>query len=481
MKVNSIDYKITLNFKASIVVIIMIALLTLSSFILIFFQYKSHKKILFPIINLNKDLEYLIDKHWNQYNFVKINSDSLILKKNTLLNIESKIDSLFYNFYDLFFNDHSIFLSRLNFSTLINQLIEIDMNFREYSFIVNKHINTITLESSNFSEENKIKLQVLQIQINDDIELLTKEIELFINKQHRLFKFFIISLTILLAIISVFFVGFYIILWRKTKDAMSTSFKHALVYLKKSLEKKSIDDIKLDSVESEIRQFIHILKKSIIQLHASENHIKQINEKLGVVRQEERKQIAQHLHDNLGQNISALQLENKVLTSQLKNVDLPSQNTLNRVDNILNDSNKLLKQITNNLRIPDLKKYGLLTLVKKLIKDRNDLGLTKFELKTLNIEKLNYDDKTLVIYQCIQEGVNNILKHAKATYAQISIVVKDYFIEIQIKDDGIGITKKSFDTMGIDGMQQAVEDIAGVFKISSLENNGTTLNIEIPI
>ena len=67
MKVNSIDYKITLNFKASIVVIIMIALLTLSSFILIF-QYKSHKKILFPIINLNKDLEYLIDKHWNQYN-----------------------------------------------------------------------------------------------------------------------------------------------------------------------------------------------------------------------------------------------------------------------------------------------------------------------------------------------------------------------------------------------------------------------------
>ena len=176
-----------------------------------------------------------------------------------------------------------------------------------------------------------------------------------------------------------------------------------------------------------------------------------------------------------------MQLENKVLTSQLKNVDLPSQNTLNRVDNILNDSNKLLKQITNNLRIPDLKKYGLLTLVKKLIKDRNDLGLTKFELKTLNIEKLNYDDKTLVIYQCIQEGVNNILKHAKATYAQISIVVKDYFIEIQIKDDGIGITKKSFDTMGIDGMQQAVEDIAGVFKISSLENNGTTLNIEIPI
>ena len=59
--------------------------------------------------------------------------------------------------------------------------------------------------------------------------------------------------------------------------------------------------------------------------------------------------------------------------------------------------------------------------------------------------------------------------------------MKDYFIEIQIKDDGIGITKKSFDTMGIDGMQQAVEDIAGVFKISSLENNGTTLNIEIPI
>ena len=478
MKENSIDYKITLNFKASIVVILIIAFLTLSSFILIFFQYKSHKKILFPIINLNKDLEYLIDKYRNQYKFIIIDSHSLKSKKNNLSIIENKIDTLFHNFYDLYFNDHSIFLSRLNFSSLINKLIEIDMNFREYSFIVSKHINVITLENSNFSAENQFKLRILQVQINNDIKLLTQEIDLFINKQHKLFKSFIVSLTILLGIISTFFIGFYIILWRKTKEGMSVSFKYALDYLKKALEKKSIDNINLDSVESEIRQFIHILKKSIIQLHASENHIKKINKKLGVVRQEERKQIAQHLHDNLGQNISALQLENKVLSTQLKDINGSPQETLNRVDNILNDSNKLLRQITNNLRIPDLKKYGLLILVKKLIKDRNELGLTKFDLKTSNLEKMNYDDKTVVIYQCVQEGVNNILKHSKADSAHVSIDAMDYFIEIKIKDNGIGITQRSFDTMGLDGMQEAVESVAGDFNISSFKNNGTTLKLK---
>ena len=118
----------------------------------------------------------------------------------------------------------------------------------------------------------------------------------------------------------------------------------------------------------------------------------------------------------------------------------------------------------------------MLILVKKLIKDRNELGLTKFDLKTSNLEKMNYDDKTVVIYQCVQEG-KMILKHSKADSAHVSIDAMDYFIEIKIKDNGIGITQRSFDTR-LDGMQEAVESVAGDFNISSFKNNGTTLKLK---
>ena len=84
------------------------------------------------------------------------------------------------------------------------------------------------------------------------------------------------------------------------------------------------------------------------------------------------------------------------------------------------------------------------------------------------------------MYQCIQEGINNILKHAKATAADISIIVHNTSIEIKIKDNGIGITSNHLNTMGLKGMQEAVENISGLFNITSFKNEGTNINIKIP-
>ena len=480
MKRNSIKNKITLNFNLSLSVIIVFLVLSISSLIVIYSQYKSHKEILFPILNLSKDLEYLSHRHWDQFSYLKSNSNNIGNKTNDLNNIEKEIDSLFNAFYDLYFNEKKTIITITKFSNLINQLIKIDTHFREYNFLVNKNINVIKINNLNFSKDENIELKNTQKKLSSEIKNLNTQIVLFTETQHKLFKYFVITLILIFILISSIFTVMYSLLWRKTSKNINLSFEQAITFLKMSLEKKSVDYVNLKNVELEIKQFIDILNQSITKLHISEENLKKTNKKLDSIRQDERKQIAQHLHDNLGQNINALKLENKVLTRQLSNVNDQSKNTLNRVEHILNDSNHLLRQITNNLRIPNLKKHGLIKLTRKLIHDRNELGLTKFTLTTTNTDELNYNDKTLVMYQCIQEGINNILKHAKATAADISIIVHNTSIEIKIKDNGIGITSNHLNTMGLKGMQEAVENISGLFNITSFKNEGTNINIKIP-
>ena len=272
----------------------------------------------------------------------------------------------------------------------------------------------------------------------------------------------------------------YIVLWKRTIRELNLSFKKGIEYLQKLLNNKKLDPSILDSIEYEIKQFIDLLINIINKLNVSEQNLKRTTDKLNVIRQEERKQIAQHLHDYLGQNITALKLENKILESQLNNVDKKSKRTFERINYIQEDSIEIIKQITHNLRIPEIKEIGVIAAIKKLIKYRNELNLTYFTLISENEEFLLDSSKNLVIYQCVFEGINNILKHAKAKKSEIIIKPTKDTISLYIKDNGMGIPDGMAYSMGLNGMKEAAERVNGTFNIISKLNKGTTVFIKLP-
>jgi signal transduction histidine kinase len=91
----------------------------------------------------------------------------------------------------------------------------------------------------------------------------------------------------------------------------------------------------------------------------------------------------------------------------------------------------------------------------------------------------------LTIYRIVQEAMNNIVKHSKASEFDINLLSSDGSIRILISDDGVGFnyeeTISSLSGFGLKGMKERIENNHGSLNIESSPDTGTLLIIELPI
>lgn len=88
------------------------------------------------------------------------------------------------------------------------------------------------------------------------------------------------------------------------------------------------------------------------------------------------------------------------------------------------------------------------------------------------------------LFRVIQEAIQNILKHARATQINIRCEQTEEKISLTINDNGIGIAEdrtKTTDSYGLQNMQSRINEINGELRITSIASSGTTINIELPI
>ena len=97
-------------------------------------------------------------------------------------------------------------------------------------------------------------------------------------------------------------------------------------------------------------------------------------------------------------------------------------------------------------------------------------------------------DLKITVYRIVQEGLNNIAKHSKATEAWVTLWVKDSVCSLEIKDDGIGIDAekvlKSTDArrgFGVFNVRERASLLGGKLEILSDKGKGTTLLVTIPV
>ena len=107
----------------------------------------------------------------------------------------------------------------------------------------------------------------------------------------------------------------------------------------------------------------------------------------------------------------------------------------------------------------------------------------------LKNEDLRYAQTVeIAIYRIVQEAINNILKHANATKAKVSLEKKMGMIELSITDNGTGFDqaklereKQSLIHNGLENMKTRVELLNGTFKLTTILGEGTDIFIKLPI
>ncbi len=198
-------------------------------------------------------------------------------------------------------------------------------------------------------------------------------------------------------------------------------------------------------------------------------------------KQEERLRISRDLHDSLGHQLVAanIQLQKAVAYQEI--------NPAESVDAI-NNAQQTVNQAITELRqtIKDLREYendsDFITDLEHLLTNavQNEIDLQY----TISGTAQGFPELTLLMLkQIIQEAITNIHKHAQAKTANISVKFSRKMINVDIKDDGIGFNTQKIDQhehFGLKTMQERVDLVGGKIKINSKVDQGTQIRIQLP-
>jgi signal transduction histidine kinase len=212
--------------------------------------------------------------------------------------------------------------------------------------------------------------------------------------------------------------------------------------------------------------------------------LKNLSERLLDITEDERKRISSGLHDGIGQRLSLFRIKLMKLKEESKTDEQIEyfQSLIENLEDIISE----LKEITYSLKPKLLSETGLFLAVKSLIeKIRIDTGV-EGEINLSGKEFRLEEKLELSMFRIIQESINNILKHSKATNYSVQLFYSKKIIRLIITDNGIGfdsnsVLKYNSNGMGLLNIKERIEAFNGIFKIDSLIKKGTMLVAEIPL
>jgi signal transduction histidine kinase len=220
----------------------------------------------------------------------------------------------------------------------------------------------------------------------------------------------------------------------------------------------------------------------------SSGDLKALSIQLINVQEDERKKIAQELHDEIGQTLFAMKMNLEMTKKNLP----PDSEKLEDMKNRLTDTENLLSQtidqirnLTTDLRPSMLDDFGLIPALNWYIDNFSKRTNIKVYLKTKNFKPRLSSEVETTFYRIIQEALTNVAKHAQATEVSILLARENSNACLAVEDNGIGFdTKKaSFpkDRLGIFSIKERVGLLNGEFEIRSKANRGTKLSVKIPL
>ena len=228
----------------------------------------------------------------------------------------------------------------------------------------------------------------------------------------------------------------------------------------------------------------------ITELEEAEKRLRTLSRRIFAAQEHERRRIARDLHDSLSQLLSSIRFRiQSVEKSMIQTNQSEDLNQIRKVKDLLERSIQEIRRISNNLMPFELEDLGLEVALRNIcneVMDRTDL---KIEIHFSGIYKRMPQDLELTLYRVVQEALNNIVKHANATIASVSLLRFKDFLELRVKDNGRGFDceddkkfkKERYSGMGLLGMKERTALINGKFTIESSPHEGTDITVEIPL
>lgn len=228
--------------------------------------------------------------------------------------------------------------------------------------------------------------------------------------------------------------------------------------------------------------FFYFSRKKIIQKEVEKRDLEiylqreQLHAVL-VAQEEERKRIAQDLHDDISSKLNIVSLNTHLLSAP----NLTEDETNEITENIINLTAKALensRKIAHNLLPPVFEKFGLNAGVEELCDEFESSKSVKVHYKN----EIDFDDKEidrhLHVFRVLQELMNNSLRHGKASEIRINFIEENNSNVCYYKDNGVGFDSENAENqkgLGMKNIDSRISFLNGTLEINSKIGQGVTV------
>jgi len=253
------------------------------------------------------------------------------------------------------------------------------------------------------------------------------------------------------------------------------------------VDDRSWSQVEVDFLSTSASHLTQALKRkeTMVSLKKSETKLRNLSSHLMTIQENERKRIAEELHDELGQSLLVLKLQINTICRRMHDNLLKErcEQAMQYTDQVIEN----VRRLSHDLRPLVLEGLGLTTALQALIKEFAENSQMKISTNMINIDRCFNDEAQIIIYRVFQEALTNIGKHAGADNIYIAIQKNDNTIACSIKDDGCGFDLEELKQqgytscgMGLPTMSERLNMLGGRIEIFSKSGSGCEISFTVP-
>jgi two-component system CheB/CheR fusion protein len=242
-------------------------------------------------------------------------------------------------------------------------------------------------------------------------------------------------------------------------------------------------EVKVAERTSDLQQSNIALSTEIDERRRSEIIRSKLLNQLVRAQEAERRRLARDLHDQLGQQLTALRLKLENLKGEVEREQV--QNEVEALLVIMDQLDSDVDYLAWELRPVALDDLGLSEALRVYLRRWSEHFNVDAEYHTggFDVERLSFEIENN-LYRIAQEALNNIAKHADAPRVNVLLERREPNVVLIIEDSGTGFVQakdQSEETMGISGMRERASLLGGEVEIESTPGEGTTVFVRIPL
>jgi len=225
-------------------------------------------------------------------------------------------------------------------------------------------------------------------------------------------------------------------------------------------------------------------KKAQEELERSRQDLRNLSAHLQFVREEESTRVARKIHDELGQSLTALQMDLSWLENRLPADNNDIREKTHSMSGLVDETIDSVHKLTMELRPSMLDDLGLPAAIEWQAGDFQKRSGIRCQANIRCNDDVIDKNLATAVFRIFQETITNIARHAKATSCRVSLTKNEKELSLEVTDNGIGITQWQVDdprSFGMIGMRERAHLWGGTVHVRNAKPSGTTVRIVIPL